>query len=72
MELDGNSLLASLLVSTLGFGIFLYGKRQTRIPQLIGGLLMMVFPYFVSNPWLILGIGAVLVASVVGASKVGL
>jgi len=28
MELSSGSLVASLVISTVGFGIFLYGKRE--------------------------------------------
>lgn len=60
MDLDANSLLASLLVSSVGMVMFVYGKKMARVPQLAMGLVLMVFPYFVSNAILILLIGAVL------------
>ena len=41
--------MASLVVSSVGFGVFLYGKREARFPQLLVGLVMMVYPYFVSG-----------------------
>jgi hypothetical protein len=60
MDFDANSLLASLLVSSIGLVLFMYGKRMARVPQLAMGLVLMVFPYFVSNAILILLIGAAL------------
>jgi hypothetical protein len=72
VDLDANALLASFFVSTVGLGIFIYGKKQGRVPQLVGGVLLMGFPYFVSNPWLILGIGAGLCALVFLAVRFGL
>ena len=47
--MDANALLASMLVSSIGLVAFLYGKRQGRIPQLAIGLLLVVYPYFVSS-----------------------
>ena len=58
LDLSPGSLLASLLVSTIGMGLFLYGKKQTRGPQLLVGLFLMAYPYFVPNPVAMLGIGA--------------
>jgi len=33
--LTPNSLFLSLVVSTVGLGLFIYGKKQQRLPQLI-------------------------------------
>jgi hypothetical protein len=53
MSLDGNALLASLLVGSIGFVLFAYGKKQQRLPQMLVGISLMVFPYFVSSlPWM--------------------
>ena len=49
MNLDGNALLLSLVVSSVGFVCLAYGKRQGRVPQMVAGLTLIVFPYFVSN-----------------------
>jgi hypothetical protein len=63
MNLDGNALLASLLIGCIGFGSFAYGKKQRRLPQMLVGLALMGFPYFVSSvPWM-LGIAAALLAA---------
>ena len=42
-------------------GFFIYGKKQARIPQIVLGILMMVYPYFISNLWLMSGIALGLV-----------
>lgn len=60
MGLDANSLLASLLVSSIGFVLLVYGKKMARAPQLITGLILLVYPYFVSGALFILLIGAAL------------
>ena len=60
MDLDANSLLASLLIGTVGFAVFVYGKKQGRLPQLVVGVLMMVYPYFVPDPLLAGGISVLL------------
>lgn len=46
MSLDPGWLFLSLVAGGAGFGLFVYGKKQERWPQLIAGLLFMIYPYF--------------------------
>jgi hypothetical protein len=41
------SLYASILVSGVGLVLTSYGKKLARPPQLVVGLVMLVYPYFV-------------------------
>ena len=38
-----------IFFSIIGFGYFLYGKKSANYVFLICGIILMVFPYFVSN-----------------------
>jgi len=49
-----------LLFGSVGFGFFVYGKKQQAIVPLLCGLALMVFPYFVSNTLLLVAIGIAL------------
>jgi len=60
MSLDPGSLIAGLLVSGVGFVVFEYGRRMRRPPQIGVGLVLMIFPYFVSNVFAMLAIAAAL------------
>jgi hypothetical protein len=72
MNLDGNSLLASLLISSVGFVSFAYGKKMQRLPQMVVGLVLMGFPYFVTSvPWM-LGIAAALLGALGLLIRLGL
>jgi hypothetical protein len=42
-------LIVSLIVSGVGFVMFMYGKKQHRPVQLGSGLLLLVFPFFVHD-----------------------
>jgi hypothetical protein len=47
-------ILASFLVGTVGFGIFVYGKKQSRLPQLVAGILLLAASWLVSSPaWMV-------------------
>ena len=71
MNFDVPSLVASFVIGLVGFGLFLYGKKQQRIPQLGVGLALMVYPYFVpSAVWMVV-IAVVLVALMWVAVKKG-
>ncbi len=56
------TLLWGVLFGSIGLGFFIYGKRQGAPVPLACGLLLMVFPYFVSNVWATVLIGSLLMA----------
>lgn len=72
MDFDPASFLASLAVSSVGFVAFMYGRKQKRFPQLAAGVALMVYPYFVGNVWLMLGIAVALLAAMFAAIRMGL
>jgi hypothetical protein len=51
-----------LFFGSIGLGFFIYGRKQRAVVPLLCGLVLMVFPYFVSNVMLLVGIGALLIA----------
>jgi len=56
-------LLWGLIFSSIGFGYFLYGKKQGSAVPLVCGIVLMVYPYFVGSSALaMIGIGVVLIA----------
>ncbi|MBX3619009.1 MAG: hypothetical protein KF891_03305 [Rhizobacter sp.] len=55
-------LLWGVLFGSVGFGYFLYGKKQRAVVPLVCGLALMVFPYFISNVFLLVAIGVALAA----------
>ena len=58
--MDTSSLLWGLLFSTVGFGFFMYGKKQKAVIPLVCGLTLMIYPYFISNTILLVAVGATL------------
>ncbi len=72
MNADGNALLASLLIGSVGFVLFAYGKSQRRLPQMLVGVALMGFPYFVASLPLMFGIAALLLAALWLMLRLGL
>lgn len=56
------TLLWGLFFSSIGLGLFIYGKRRQAVVPLFCGLALMVFPYFVSNTLALVAIGLALIA----------
>ena len=69
MNFDAASLIASFFIGTAGFAIFIYGKKQQRIPHLIAGLVLMIYPYFIPNAALMVGIAVAIIAALWFAAK---
>ena len=62
-EMDSTAvLLWGLLFGSIGFGFFLYGKRQKTIVPLITGIALCVVPYLIANVYVLVGVGVVLIA----------
>jgi hypothetical protein len=49
MSLDPGYLVASLVVSSVGFVLFSFGKSQKRVAFTVFGLILLVYPYFITN-----------------------
>lgn len=71
MDIDANLLLASLAVGSVGFVCFAYGKKQGRVPQMLAGVTLFVYPYFVSNALVTVAIAVVVLAALWLAVRLG-
>jgi hypothetical protein len=71
MDLSTDGMMLSMVLGTVGFSLFVYGKKQERFPQLVGGVALMVFPYFVSGTAWTLGMAAAIAAGVILAVNAG-
>ena len=54
------ALFGSLLFGAVGLGVFMYGKRMALWKPMTIGVVLMAYPYFVSQTWLIYAIGCAL------------
>jgi hypothetical protein len=71
VQLDGPSLLLSFVIGSIGFVAFTYGRRMSRAPQTIVGVVLMAYPYFVSNLWVMGAIAVALLAAMWGVIRLG-
>jgi hypothetical protein len=57
--MDVNVLLMGVLVSALGLGLFIYGKKATRWPHLAVGLALLLLPFLIDS---VLGLALITLA----------
>ena len=62
-KMEGTSLLIwGVLFGAIGLGYFTYGKRQKAAVPLVTGIALFLFPYFISNVYVLCTAGIALVA----------
>ena len=49
-DVSSAQIITGFIISTVGFSVFLYGKKQKRPPQLVVGILLMAAPFMVPDP----------------------
>ena len=57
-----STLIWGVIFGSIGLGFFVYGKKQKAIIPLFSGIGLMVVPYFISNMYILILSGIVLVA----------
>ena len=64
-------LFLSLVTSGIGFVLFTYGRKQSEIVYIVGGLAFMVYPYFAGSVLSMTGVGVALGAAIYFARQAG-
>jgi hypothetical protein len=55
-----STLIWGVIFGSIGLGFFVYGKKQKAVVPLFCGIGLMVFPYFISNVYMLVLSGVVL------------
>ena len=66
-----NGLMVSLVTGLLGLAFFNYGRKQERAPQLIGGIALMVYPYFITGLGATIAVGTAILGAILLATNAG-
>jgi hypothetical protein len=56
------SIMWGVLFGSIGMGYLIYGRKQRRGIALLSGVLLCIFPYFVSNVFLMILTAVILMA----------
>jgi hypothetical protein len=57
----GTTLIFSILFGSIGMGYFVYGKKQQAALPLLAGIGLCIFPYCVSNVYILVLVGTILI-----------
>ena len=60
MNFSVGNLFAGIVFGAIGLAAFIYGKKQASVKPLVIGILLMAYPYFVSNAITVWAIGILL------------
>ncbi|MBW2247205.1 MAG: hypothetical protein JRF62_08375 [Deltaproteobacteria bacterium] len=60
--MNTSTLMWGVIFGSIGLGFFVYGKKQKAIIPFFSGIGLIVFPYFISNVFILIITGIVLVA----------
>ena len=55
-----NNLIGGFIFGSIGFVAFVYGKKMAQYRMMAIGLILMVYPYFISGNLALYGIGTAL------------
>ena len=70
-NLDATWMFLSLIPGGIGFVLFVYGKKQSRWPHLVTGLILMIYPYFTTSVAAMIGVGALICGGLWYAVRAG-
>ncbi len=55
-------LVWGMIFGSIGFGFFLYGRKQHAPVPLVTGIVLIIFPYFIANIYALVVVGCALIA----------
>lgn len=58
-----STLLWGVVFGAIGFGYLLYAQKQRAPVPLVCGVALMLIPYLISNNWILVLVGVVLMAA---------
>lgn len=61
--MSGTTLLFSVIFGSIGVAYLMYGKKQQELIPAVAGIGLCAFPYFISNIWAMVLVGAALAAA---------
>jgi hypothetical protein len=71
LNLDPGTLAVGIFISLIGAALLLYGRKEVRVPHIVAGLILIVFPYFVGFWWLAIVIALIVLGALAVVSRLG-
>jgi hypothetical protein len=71
VDLSLNNILLGGFISLIGLALLMYGRKEVRIPHIVVGLVLIIYPYFVRSLPVEVAVAVVLVAGLAFVSRLG-
>jgi hypothetical protein len=72
VDFSASWIMVSFLVGTVGMGVFAYGKKQSRMPQIAAGLAIVAISWVVSSPVWMVACAALVIGGLWAGTRAGL
>ena len=71
MNLSMSGIVLGIFIGLIGLALLSYGRKEVRIPHMVVGVVLLVYPYFVGNWIAVLVVAAALVGGLAFVSHLG-
>jgi hypothetical protein len=71
LDISPGGLAVSIFISLVGAALLMYGRKELRVPHVVTGLILIVFPYFVGSWWLAIVVAVVVIAVLALVTRLG-
>ena len=71
MNLSTSGIVLGVFIGLIGLALLSYGRKEVRVPHMVVGVLLLVYPYFVGDWIAILAIAAALIGGLAFVSRLG-
>ena len=71
LDLSLGNLVVGGFISLVGLAVLMYGRKEVRVPHMVAGVILIVFPYFVGIWWLAILIAVVILTGLAIVSRLG-
>lgn len=71
MDLSLGNIVVGGFISLIGLALIMYGRKEVRVPHIVVGLILVVYPYFVGIWWLQILIAVVVLVALGLVSRLG-
>jgi hypothetical protein len=62
-DFSAAKIFACTIFGAIGFAVFVYGKKNRSLRNLVIGIALMVYPYFIAGTFFLYLVGIVLIAA---------
>ena len=71
MDLSTGGIILGIFIGLIGVALLNYGRKEVRVPHLVVGFILLVYPFFIPNWIATLAIAAALVGGLAFVTRLG-